>query len=125
MPSSPPQRRYNTRRPPTTPGATTSSLESSVHRTPAKRAKTSGPGESSRPSQPDSRDPTGFQLPFSMSPETIIRLPMVTTPPIEGNSNYRAKPFHSELYFDLEAMRQQLELRDSFGLLQRYHLEHL
>ncbi|RVW26885.1 hypothetical protein CK203_116463 [Vitis vinifera] len=27
-------------------------------------------------------------------------------------------PFHSELYFDIEAMRQQLELQDLFGLLQ-------
>ena len=50
---------------------------------------------------------------------------MVTTPPIPGNSDYRAKPFHSELYFDMAAMRQQPDLRDSFGLLQRYHLEHL
>ncbi|RVW43643.1 Retrovirus-related Pol polyprotein from transposon 17.6 [Vitis vinifera] len=34
-------------------------------------------------------------------------------------------PFHSELCFDMETFRQQLELRDSFRLLQRYHLEHL
>ena len=50
---------------------------------------------------------------------------MVIAPPIEGNSNYRARPFHSELYFDLEVMQQQPELRDSFGLLQMYHLEHI
>ena len=49
---------------------------------------------------------------------------MVTAPPIEENSDCRAKPFHFELYFDLEVMRQQQELRDSFRLLQRYHLEH-
>ncbi|KAL6331738.1 hypothetical protein AAG906_016734 [Vitis piasezkii] len=48
---------------------------------------------------------------------------MVTAPPIEGNSDCRARPFHSELYFEIEAIRQQSELRDSFGLLQRYHLE--
>ena len=48
---------------------------------------------------------------------------MVTTPPIEVNSDYRASPFHSELYFDIEAIQQQPELRDSFGLLQMYHLE--
>ena len=48
---------------------------------------------------------------------------MVTAHLIEGNSNCRAKPFHSELYFDIEAMRQQSKLWDSFGLLQRYHLE--
>ena len=65
------------------------------------------------------------QHPSGIAPEAIIKRPMVTAPPIEGNSDCRARSFHSELYFDNEAMRQQLNLRDSFGLLQRYHLEHL
>ena len=50
---------------------------------------------------------------------------MVIVPPIEGNYNCRAQPFHSKLYFDIEVLRQQPELLDSFSLLQRYHLEHL
>ena len=50
---------------------------------------------------------------------------MVTQPPIEGNLDCRARPFHSELCFDIETFRHQPELRDSFHLLQRYHLEHL
>ena len=50
---------------------------------------------------------------------------MIIMPPIESNSDYRAQPFHSELYFDLEVMCQQPELWDSFGLLQRYLLERL
>ena len=50
---------------------------------------------------------------------------MVTAPPIEGDLDCRARPFHSEFYFNIEAMQQQLELWDSFGLLQRYHLERL
>ena len=50
---------------------------------------------------------------------------MVTQPPIEGNLDYRARSFHSELCFDMETFRQEPELRDSFRLLQRYHLEHL
>ena len=50
---------------------------------------------------------------------------MVTQPPLEGNLDCRARPFHSELCFDMETFRQQSELRDSFHLLQRYHLEHL
>ena len=50
---------------------------------------------------------------------------MVTQPPIERNLDYRARPFHSELCFDMETFRQQTELRESFHLLQRYHLEHL
>ncbi|XP_034700943.1 protein PELPK1-like [Vitis riparia] len=106
-PSSPTfQRKYETKRPPTTPRATTSRPESLVRRPEAKRAKTSGPGESSRASKP-SKD---SELPSDMSLESIIRRPMVTTLPIEGNSNYRARPFHSKLYFDQKAMRQKLEL---------------
>ena len=50
---------------------------------------------------------------------------MVTALPIEGNSDCRARSFHFELYFNIEAMRQQPDLRDSFRLLQRYHLERL
>ena len=50
---------------------------------------------------------------------------MVTAAPIEVNSDCRVRSFHSELYFDIEAMRPQPELRDSFRLLQRYHLERL
>ena len=50
---------------------------------------------------------------------------MVTAPPIEGDLDCRARPFHSEFYFNIEAMQQHLELWDSFGLLQRYHLERL
>ncbi|RVW72109.1 hypothetical protein CK203_054776 [Vitis vinifera] len=45
-----------------------------------------------------------FEVPFDLSPESIIRRPMLTTPPIEGNSDCRARPFYSELYFDQEAI---------------------
>ncbi|RVW18718.1 hypothetical protein CK203_098104 [Vitis vinifera] len=50
---------------------------------------------------------------------------MVTQPLIEGNLDCRARSFHSELCFDRETFKLQPELRDSFHLLQRYHLEHL
>ncbi|RVW58415.1 hypothetical protein CK203_109018 [Vitis vinifera] len=53
------------------------------------------------------------------------RRPMVTQPPIEGNLDCQARPFHSELCFDRETFKHQSELRDSFHLLQKYHLEHL
>ena len=121
-PSSPaPRHMYETKRPPTTPGPTTLSPESSVRRPLAKRARTSGPSESSRASE----HLADTELPTDLSPKSIIRCPMVTTLPIEGNSDCRARPFHSELYFDQDVMRKQLELRDSYDLLQRYHLEHL
>ena len=114
VPSSPPQRRYSTWRPPTSPP-----LEPSICCIPPKRARTSGPGETSRHAQPDSQALVDSQHPSGIAPEAIIKRPMVIVPPIEGNSDCRGMPFHSELYFDIEAMRQQLELQDLFGLLQR------
>ncbi|KAL6328598.1 hypothetical protein AAG906_002104 [Vitis piasezkii] len=83
--------RYSTRRPPISPPP-----KPSVRRVPPKRARTSGPGETSK----DIQRPSGIAL------EVIIKRPMVTAPPIPGNLDCRAKPFHSELYFDIEAMRQ-------------------
>ena len=71
----------------------------------------------SRHAQPEPHAPTDSQRPSSIAPKAIIKRPMVTAPPIEENSDYKARSFHSELYFDIEAMRQQPELRDSFGLL--------
>ncbi|KAL6321946.1 hypothetical protein AAG906_035854 [Vitis piasezkii] len=69
-PSSPaPQRRYETRRPPTTLEATTLRPESSVRHPPAKRARTLGPSES-------------------------FERPMLTAPPIEGNLD--CKRYHLE-----------------------------
>ena len=124
VPSKPPQRKYETRKPPTTPGASTLRPKRLVCRSPAKKAKVSGLGESSAPPQP--QPPTiESQIPLEMTPKAIIRRAMVTQPPIEGNLDFRARPFHSELCFDMETFRQQPELRDSFCLLQRYHLEHL
>ncbi|KAL6310572.1 hypothetical protein AAG906_015310 [Vitis piasezkii] len=54
-----------------------------------------------------------------MTPEEAIRRPMVTQPPIAGNLDCRARPFHSELCFDIATFRIQPELRESFRLLQR------
>ena len=124
MPPSPPQRKYKTRRPPTTPGASNLRPKKSIHRPPAKKARVSGPGESSAPPQP--WPPTiESQIPSRMTSEGLIRRPMVTQPPIEGNLDCQAWSFHYELCFDRETFRYQSELRDSFHLLQRYHLEHL
>ncbi|RVW63261.1 Pol polyprotein [Vitis vinifera] len=92
VPSSPPRCKYEMRRPPTTPGASTSRPKKSIRRPPMKKAKVSGLGESSTAPQPQS--PTiECQIPSRLAPEVIIR--------------------------------QQPELRDSFHLLQRYHLKHL
>ena len=101
-----PPHRYETRRPSTTQGATTSHPQSSVQRPPAKKARISGPSESSRASQPEppvathARAPADSEFPSDMSPGSIIRRAMLTAPPIEGNSDCRSRHFHSEFYFD-------------------------
>ncbi|KAL6343102.1 hypothetical protein AAG906_018940 [Vitis piasezkii] len=94
--------------PPSPPQASSSCPKKSVSRPPTKKARVSGPVESSEPPQP--QPPTiESQIPYGMTPE----------PPIKGNLDCRARPFHSELCFDKETFRHQPELRDSFHLLQR------
>ncbi|RVW20097.1 hypothetical protein CK203_113216 [Vitis vinifera] len=118
------QHRYPTRRPPTNPVPPTTKAKRPASRPPLKRAKFSGLGE---PSQtPQAEPPTeDSQVPVEVPLETIIRRPMIAGPPIEGKLDCRDRSFHSKTWFDIEALRQQPELRDSFCLLQRYHMEHL
>ena len=106
LPDSAPQSRYHTRRASATPVAPT---QISPRSPPTKKAKTSELGESSRAPRDSQSQP----------PST--RRPRASTP-IEGNSNYRSGAFHVEAYFDHFILRQQLELRDSYSLLERYHL---
>nr|CAN73329.1 hypothetical protein VITISV_015806 [Vitis vinifera] len=75
-----------------------------------------------QPSQPPLVE---SQIPSGIAPEVLIRRPMVPQPPIEGNLDCRARPFHSELCFDTATFRFQPELVDSFRLLHRYRMEHL
>nr|CAN83452.1 hypothetical protein VITISV_021236 [Vitis vinifera] len=65
------------------------------------------------------------QIPSGIAPEVLIRRPILTQPPIEGNLDYRARPFHSELCFDTATFKLRAELADSFHLLRRYRMEHL
>ena len=120
----PSQRRYPTRRPPTDPVPPAAQAKRLASRPPTKRSKFSGPGE---PSQTPQAEPPieDSQILMGVPLETIIRRPMIAGPLIEGNLDCRDRSFHSETWFDIEALRQQLELRDSFRLLQRYHMEHL
>ena len=100
-PSSPSLRRYETRRPPTTLGASSSRPKKSASRSLKKKARISAPVEPLEPQPPI----TESQIPSGMTPEVIIRRPMVTQPPIEGNLDCRARPFHSELCFDRETFK--------------------
>ena len=92
-----------------------------------KRARTSGPGESSssrplEPQSPPTQGPAG-DLPPDLSPTSIIRRPYFYYSLIPGNAECNERDLHSEIYYDLPAFAEDLELRDSMRLLQRYSLE--
>ncbi|RVW19074.1 hypothetical protein CK203_087648 [Vitis vinifera] len=79
------------------------------------------------PTEPQEHQPplSESQIPSGIAPEVLIRRPMMTQPPIEGNLDYRARPFHSELCFDTATFKLRSDLADSFHLLRRYRMEHL
>ena len=116
----PPPRRYQTRVGPRPP--------SPVHprppwrAPPSKRARTSGPEESSR-SRPEPLPPPADQSPSpQLSPYSRITRPMFNCDPIPGNVNCRARDFHGESYYDMPALAVNPLLRDSMWLVQRYSL---
>ncbi|WJZ89473.1 hypothetical protein VitviT2T_008693 [Vitis vinifera] len=82
------------------------------------------PAPQAKPQEPQPPLPKP-QIPAEIAPKEVIRRPMLTQPPIEGNLDCRARPFHSELCFDITTFRLQSELAQSFNLLRRYHMEHL
>ncbi|RVW20525.1 hypothetical protein CK203_115287 [Vitis vinifera] len=63
---------YETRRPPTTLGVSTSHPKRSVRRPPTKKAKVSSLGESSAPPQPQA-PAIEFRIPSRMTPKAIIK----------------------------------------------------
>ncbi|RVW66634.1 hypothetical protein CK203_063603 [Vitis vinifera] len=100
------QSRYHTRRASATPVAPT---QIPPRGPPTKKAKTS--------SQESPLEHLGIH---SLSPPSTRR-PRPSSP-IEGNSDCRSKAFHVEAYFEHTILRQQTDLRDSYSLLERYHL---
>ena len=71
---------------------------------PSKRARTSGPRESSRSSPEPSPSPVAQSSSPQLSPASRIRRPMFSCDPIPGNVNFRAKDFHGESYYDIPAL---------------------
>ncbi|RVW61767.1 hypothetical protein CK203_064858 [Vitis vinifera] len=106
LPDSAPQSKYHTRRASATSVAPPQIPPRSP---PTKKAKTSKPGESSRAPRDSQSQPSSARRPRPSLP-------------IEGNSDCQSRDFHVEAYFDHSLMRQQPELRDSYRLLERYHL---
>ena len=72
------------------------------------------PVKKPQPSQTPAKE---SQIPSGMTPKVVIKRPMVTQPPFEGNLDCSARPFHSELCFNIATFRLHPELKDSFHLL--------
>ena len=121
----PAQRRYHTRVGPTPPAPL--HPRPSRRAPPPKRARISGPGESStsRSRAPPSSSYQGIVGASDLSPASIIKRPYFPCDPIPGNVNCRGRDFHREGYYDLQAIAADPELRDSILLVQRYHMEPL
>ena len=89
---------------------------------PSKRARTSGPGESSQ-SRPESLPPPVDQSSSpQLSPHTRIMRSMFSCDPIPGNVNLRSRDFHGESYYDIPTLTTDQRFRDSMRLIQRYSL---
>ena len=117
------QRRYHTRVGPTPPAPY--HLRPARRAPSAKRARTSGPWESSslRSRAPPSPPYQGVAGAPYLSTGSIIRRPYFPYDPILGNVSCRDRDYHGELYYDLPAFAANPGLRESMLLIQRYHLE--
>ena len=119
----PAQTRYHTRVGPTPPAP---SHTRPAWRPPSpKKARTSGPGESStsRPRVPPSPPYQGIAKAPDLSPASIIRRLYFPCSPIPGNVDCRGRDFHEEVHYDLPTFVEDPKLRDSMILVQRYHLK--
>ena len=91
---------------------------------PSKRARTSGPGESSS-SRPQSSPVTSAAEATSspqLSPASRIRRPMYVGHPIPGNVALHSRDFHQESYYDVPALAADPRFRDSMRLIEDYSL---
>ena len=90
----------------------------------SKRARTSGPGESSSSRQPPSPVASAAEATSSpqLSPASRIRRPMFVGNPIPGNARLHRRPFHQESYYDVPALRADPRYRESMRLIEEYSL---
>ena len=121
----PDQRKYHTRVSPTPPAP--SHPRPARRAPPSKRARTSGPGESSRsrlaePQSPPHQGIAGVPH-LDLSLASIIRRPYFPYNPILGNADCSERDLHAEVHYDLSDFSQDPKLRDSMLLVQQYSLE--
>ena len=90
----------------------------------SKRARTSGPGESSS-SRPQPSPVTSAAEATSspqLSPASRIRRPLFVGNPIPGNVRLHRRPFHQESYYDVPVLRADPRYRESMRLIGDYSL---
>ena len=114
-------RRYQTRMGPRAPSPVPQ--RRSRRARPSKRARTSGPGESS-----SSRlEPSPLAAPKEsssprLSPALRIRRPLFVGHPISGNVGLHSRGFHGESYYDVPALTADPRFRDSMRLIEHYSI---
>ena len=91
---------------------------------PSKRARTSGPGESSSARPPPSpvASPTEATSSPQLSPASRIRRPMFVGHPIPGNARLDSRPFQQESFYDVPGLRADPRYRESMRLIEEYSL---
>ena len=115
-------RRYQTRIGPRAPSPVP---QRTVRRArPSKRARTSGPGESSSSRPPPSPVTSAAEATSSpqFSPASRIRRPMYVGHPIPGNTALHSRDFQQESFYDVPALRADPRFRDSMRLIEDYSL---
>ena len=91
---------------------------------PSKRARTSGPGESSSSRPPSSPPAAAAEETHSpqLSPASRIRRPMYVGHPIPGNADIRSRPFQQESFYDVPGLMADPRFQESMRLIERYSL---
>ena len=90
----------------------------------SKRARTSGPGESSSSRPPPSPVTSAAEATSSpqLSPASRIMRPMYVGHPIPGNTALHSRDFQQESFYDVPALRADPRFRDSMRLIEDYSL---
>ena len=91
---------------------------------PSKRARTSGPGESSSARPPPSPVASATEATSSphLSPASRIRRPMFVGNLITGNARLHRRPFQKESFYDVPGLRADPRYRESMRLIEEYSL---
>ena len=91
---------------------------------PSKRARTSGPGESSSSKPPSSPVAAAAEETHSpqLSPASRIRRPMYVGHPIPGNADIRSRSFQQESFYDVPGLMADPRYQESMRLIERYSL---